>query len=98
MTLWPCCSDYREMPQLDAYDAEGLDDEADVDDLSEGAAEAARQAAEQEMARRDRREHGALPGAFDGTSAALLVSRSRHLQPRPILCCQSRNASRALHP
>jgi hypothetical protein len=60
------CSDYRHMPQLDAYDPEGLDDEAEGEEVSEGAAQAARLAAEMELDRRDRHERTHLPGAFDG--------------------------------
>ena len=60
------CSDYRHMPQLDAYDGEGIDDEAEGEAVSAGEAEAARQAAEAALDRRDRAAEGGLPGAFDG--------------------------------
>jgi Mini-chromosome maintenance protein 2 len=54
------------MPQLDAYNGADIDDEAEADAMSEGGAEAARQAAERELDRRDRRAAAPLPGAFGG--------------------------------
>lgn len=44
--------DYRVIPALDVYAKDGLDDDADFSDLSEGA----RQEAEKEMKKRDREE------------------------------------------
>lgn len=44
--------DYRAIPALDVYAKDGLDDDADFSDLSEGA----RQEAEKEMKKRDREE------------------------------------------
>jgi hypothetical protein len=67
--LW--CSDYRHMPELDQYEKEGIASDADVESLSENAAEEARQAAERELERRDKREAGELPMAFQ--SGALLL-------------------------
>ncbi|XP_061187853.1 DNA replication licensing factor mcm2-like [Saccostrea echinata] len=49
--------DYRAIPALDRFDQEGLDDEEDYSELSEGQ----RQAAEREMRQRDR-EEGILTG------------------------------------
>lgn len=49
----PLCRDYRPIPALDRYEAEGLDmDEEDLSELSPGA----RAAAEEAMRRRDREE------------------------------------------
>ena len=49
--------DYRPIPELDVYDPEALDDEADFSDLSE----TARQAAEREIRQRER-EEGRIAG------------------------------------
>lgn len=45
-------SDYRAIPALDTYGQEGLDDDDDYSELSEGA----RQDAEREMRKREREE------------------------------------------
>jgi DNA replication licensing factor MCM2 len=52
-------SDYGHDERLDKYDAEGLDDNEDIEEMSV----AARRAAEAKMARRDRAEGGARRGA-----------------------------------
>lgn len=57
-------SDYRHMPELDQYEQEGIASDADVESLSENAANDARLAAERELERRDKREGGDLPAAF----------------------------------
>jgi hypothetical protein len=62
------------MPQLDAYDPEGLDDEAEGEEVSAGAAHEARLAAEKELDKRDRRERRTLPEAFDGELCASCTS------------------------
>ena len=49
--------DYRPIPELDIYDPEALDDEADFSDISE----TARQAAEREIRQRER-EEGRIAG------------------------------------
>lgn len=46
------CRDYRVIPELDQYEAEGLDEDEDLSELSPGA----RAAAEEEMRRRDREQ------------------------------------------
>ena len=65
------CSDYRNMPELDQYEQDGIASDADVESLSQNAAHDARQAAERELERRDKREGGDLPAAFQ--SGALLA-------------------------
>ena len=52
-SLFLCsCRDYRAIPELDVYDRENLDDDADYSDLSLSE----RLAAEREMRKRDRDE------------------------------------------
>lgn len=46
------CRDYRPIPELDRYEAEGLDEDEDLSELSPSA----RAAAEESMRRRDRVE------------------------------------------
>lgn len=55
------------MPELDRYDADGIDQNEDLEELSEGA----RIAVEEKLAKRDRRERGDLPAAFEGASSTL---------------------------
>lgn len=59
--------DYRAIPELDRYDAEGMEDNDDVSDLSMSE----RMAAEREMRKRDRDEMAATgrmrPGLLYGT-------------------------------
>lgn len=67
------CRDYRAMEGLDEYEAEGLDDEAEVEGgLTYEEVQANRLRAEREMARRDAREDAnrakRLPGALEGKS------------------------------
>jgi len=61
--------DYRPMEHLDAYDARGIDEE-EQEELNEDEQIAARQAAEAQLERRDRREGvrtgRALPAALAG--------------------------------
>lgn len=57
------CSDYRHMPELDRYDADGIDENENLEELSDGG----RLAVEQELDRRDRRARGELPAAFEGS-------------------------------
>ena len=72
------CRDYRPIPALDRYAEEGMDDEADLSDLSMSE----RLAAEREMRKRDREEATATgrmrPGILYGqyATAALLVATS----------------------
>lgn len=51
------------MPELDRYDADGIDENEDLEELSDGA----RLAVEEQLDRRDRRARGELPAAFEGT-------------------------------
>lgn len=60
------------MPELDQYEKEGIASDADVESLSENAANDARLAAERELERRDKREGGELPAAFSGVQPTLL--------------------------
>ena len=53
----PVFRDYRPIPELDVYDPEALDDEADFSDISE----TARQAADREIRQRER-EEGRIAG------------------------------------
>jgi hypothetical protein len=69
------------MPELDQYEKEGIASDADVESLSENAAEEARQAAERELERRDKREAGELPMAFQSGAQQLPL----HLPPSTIL-------------
>lgn len=61
--------DYRRIEHLDAYEQEGIDEDVE-DDMDEEQRFAARQAAEAQLARRDRREGmrtgRALPAALAG--------------------------------
>eukprot|EP00892_Ulva_mutabilis_P011114 jgi/Ulvmu1/8375/UM042_0081.1 len=54
-------NDYRHMPDLDRYDADGIDENDNLEELSDGA----RLAVEEELDRRDRRARGDLPAAFE---------------------------------
>ena len=61
--------DYRPNEVLDAYEAEGIDEAPEIEDVTLEEQLAARARAERELNKRDRREnrHG-LPGALEGTS------------------------------
>lgn len=50
------------MPELDRYDADGIDENENLEELSDGA----RLAVEEQLDRRDRRARGELPAAFEG--------------------------------
>ena len=54
--LIPLSRDYRNIPELDQYEQEGLDLDEDLSELSPGA----RAAAEEAMRRRDREQGGRL--------------------------------------
>lgn len=76
MTL--CYRDYQEMPELDRFEEEGIDDNAELSDLSMSE----RMAAEREMRKRDREEMVATgrmrPGLLYGRSSCILLSCHRH--------------------
>ena len=76
MELWLSVffRDYRAIPELDVYDQENLDDEADFSDISE----TARHAAEREIRQRER-EEGRLGGRMRrglmyGNDISLLIA------------------------
>ena len=67
--LSAACRDYRSNEVLDAYEAEGIDEAPDIDMTVEEQLEA-RQRAERELNKRDRRENrGGFPGALNGKKA-----------------------------
>ena len=59
--------DYRANDLLDAYEAEGIDEAPELEDMTLEEREEARHRAEREMNKRDRRENRrGLPGALEG--------------------------------
>ena len=59
--------DYRANDLLDAYEAEGIDEAPELEDMTLEEREEARRRAEREMNKRDRRENRrGLPGALEG--------------------------------
>lgn len=72
------CSDYRHMPELDRYDADGIDENENLEELSDGG----RLAVEEELDRRDRRARGDLPAAFEGAPATPRSCRGKALTQR----------------
>jgi len=69
-----CFRDYQEMPELDRFEEEGIDDNAELSDLSMSE----RMAAEREMRKRDREEMAATgrmrPGLLYGQNSCILLS------------------------
>lgn len=70
------CRDYREMPELDQYDPEDIDDGAVDQDITYAEAQNNRLRAERELDRRDAQEgvtgrRQRLPGALEGISIFL---------------------------
>ena len=61
--------DYRANDLLDAYEAEGIDEAPELEDMTLEEREEARRRAEREMNKRDRRENTrGLPGALEGVN------------------------------
>jgi len=75
------------MPELDRFEEEGIDDNAELSDLSMSE----RMAAEREMRKRDREEMAATgrmrPGLLYGRSSCILLSCHRHFLFSVVVDC-----------
>lgn len=79
------CRDYRANDILDAYEAEGIDEGPELEDMTLEEQLEARARAERELNKRDRRENRrGFPGALEG--ACLPGPHARGVVPAGIHC------------